>query len=124
VALLETLAARGARLGIVTRNSWRNAGETLRACGLARFFDLACVVGREAAAPKPSAAGIHRLLAGWRAPPSQAVMVGDYLYDLQAGRCAGTATVHVDPTGRFPYAEHADLAVRSLDELADALTAR
>jgi phosphoglycolate phosphatase-like HAD superfamily hydrolase len=44
-------------------------------------------------------------------------MVGDYLFDLQAGRAAGTATIYLDPTGRFPYAEHADLRARSLKEL-------
>ena len=116
-ALLETLARAGARLGILTRNSFRNAEETLRVCALAEFFAPACIVGREAAPPKPSADGIHRLLAGWDVPASDAVMVGDYLYDLQAGRAAGTATVHVDPSGRFAFAEHADVCVRSLEEL-------
>jgi HAD superfamily hydrolase (TIGR01509 family) len=116
-ALLTALVARGARLGILTRNSWQNAGETLRVCGLAGFFAPACIIGREAAAPKPDADGIHRLLGHWGARAEDAVMVGDYLYDLQAGRAAGTATVHVDASGRFAFAEHADVSVRSLDEL-------
>lgn len=115
--LLETLAARGARLGILTRNSHANALETLDACGLARFFEAACVVGREAAAPKPDPGGIHRLLDRWRAAPHQAVMVGDYRFDLLAGRAAGTATVYVDTSGEFPFAEHADVSVRSLETL-------
>ena len=118
LALLDALAARGARLGILTRNSRANACETLRAAGLERFFSETCILGREAAAPKPDPAGIRRLLDGWRAAPEQAVMVGDYRYDLLAGRAAGTATVYVDTRGEFPFAEHADLAVRSLAELA------
>lgn len=121
VALLETLAARSARLGILTRNSFANALETLRACGLERFFDGACIVGREAAAPKPDPGGIHHLLDAWRAAPQQAVMVGDYRYDLLAGRAAGTATVYVDQSGAFPFAEHADVSVQSLEELAALL---
>lgn len=120
-ALLEALSARGARLGILTRNSFRNVEETLRVCGLGAFFEPACIVGREAAPPKPNADGIHRLLAHWRAAPGETVMVGDYLYDLQAGRAAGTATVHVDPSGQFAFAEHADVCVRSFDELAALL---
>lgn len=120
-ALLETLKARGTRLGIVTRNSHVNALETLRACGLARFFDTSCVVGREAAAPKPDPGGIHHLLRGWRAVPRDAVMVGDYRYDLLAGRAAGTATVYVDTSGEFPFVEHADISVHSLEELAERL---
>jgi HAD superfamily hydrolase (TIGR01509 family) len=120
-ALLERLCARGARLGIVTRNSFTNALETLRACELARFFAPECVLGREAAAPKPDPEGIRRLLTHWRAEPHQAVMVGDYRYDLLAGRAAGTATVYVDLSGGFPFAEHADVSVDSLDALAALL---
>ena len=91
LALLEALEARGARLGILTRNSFANARETLRACGLERFFADTCIVGRETAAPKPDPGGIHHLLDAWRAAPEQAVMVGDYRYDLLAGRAVGTA---------------------------------
>ena len=120
-ALLERLCARGARLGIVTRNSFANALETLRACELARFFAPECVLGREAAAPKPDPEGIRRLLAHWRAEPHQAVMVGDYRYDLLAGRAAGTATVYVDLSGGFQFAEHADVSVDSLHALAALL---
>ena len=48
-------------------------------------------------------------------------MVGDYLYDLQVGRAAEIATVHVDPSGDFPWPELADIRVNSLDELAGLL---
>ena len=121
--LLGALRARGARLGILTRNSFANSLETLRACGLAAFFDPACIVGREAAAPKPDPGGIHHLLGSWRAAPSDSVMVGDYRFDLLAGRAAGTATVYVDGSGAFPFADQADLSVRSLVELVEQLVA-
>jgi HAD superfamily hydrolase (TIGR01509 family) len=124
VELLARLRERGARLGILTRNSFANARETLDACGLAEFFAPACIVGREAAAPKPDPGGIHHLLGDWNAIPGDSVMVGDYRYDLLAGRAAGTATVYVDASGAFPFAEHADLSVRSLVELLDRLEPR
>ena len=79
------------------------------------------MVGREAAAPKPDPDGIRKLLGEWRAAPVEAVMVGDYRYDLLAGRAAGTATVYVDTSGAFPFAEIADVQVRSLVELIDEL---
>ncbi len=122
VELLQALSERGARLGILTRNSHANSLETLRACGLAHFFARECIVGREAAAPKPDPGGIHRLLGGWKAEPRDSVMVGDYRFDLLAGRAAGTATVYVDTTGAFPFAAHADVSVRSLAELVARLT--
>jgi phosphoglycolate phosphatase-like HAD superfamily hydrolase len=44
-------------------------------------------------------------------------MVGDYQYDLQAGRSAGALTVHVDTTRRFRWPELADVSVGTLEEL-------
>jgi len=121
VALLSALAARGARLGILTRNTRANALETLRAAGLERYFAAERIVDRELAAPKPDPGGIHHLLRGWSARADEAVMVGDYRFDLLAGRAAGTATIYVDPSGAFPFAQHADVSVRSLAALAAQL---
>ena len=47
--------------------------------------------------------------------------MGDYLYDLQVGRAAEIATVHVDPSGCFAWPELADISVCSLNELTDML---
>ncbi len=115
--LLLGLQQRGARLGILTRNTQRNARETLRACGLLAFFEPECVVGRELAAPKPNPEGIHKLLDYWGAPASTAVMVGDYLFDLEAGHRAGTATVYVDVAAQNQWTAQADLRVQNLGEL-------
>ncbi len=115
--LLDELRARGATLGILTRNTHHNALETLHACGLADYFDVDNVLGRESCAPKPSAEGVHELLSRWGATQNQAVMVGDYLFDMMAGREAGVMTVLFDPGGEFEWAAHADVSVDSLDEL-------
>lgn len=123
VRLLEGLRERGARLGIVTRNSHRSALETLRTAGLERFFQKRFLVGRDEAPPKPSPHGVRRLLSRWRTRAAEAVMVGDYTYDLVAGRAAGAYTVYVDDSGLFPHREHADLCVRRLDALLRALPA-
>jgi phosphoglycolate phosphatase-like HAD superfamily hydrolase len=48
-------------------------------------------------------------------------MVGDYRFDLESGRAAGAATVHVDPSRAFRWPELTDLAVGTLAELALAL---
>ena len=115
--LLVNLRERGARLGIVTRNSRDIAYQTLEACGLDGIFAANAVIGREQAEPKPEPDGIHLLLRGWCAEPNEAVMVGDFLFDLQAGRAAGTATVYVDSSGEFPWAGYADRSVEQLDWL-------
>jgi HAD superfamily hydrolase (TIGR01549 family) len=115
--LLEELSRRGSRVGILTRNTREIALHTLGLIGLKQYFAADAVLGRDEAAPKPDPEGIARLLGSWESGPEEAVMVGDYLFDLQVGRAAGTATIHVDRSGAFRWPELADLAVADLDEL-------
>ncbi len=119
--LLDQLKRRGARLGILTRNTRQIALHTLGVIGLRKYFSPDAVLGRDEAAPKPEPEGIAKLLAAWGSGPDEAVMVGDYLFDLQVGRAAGTATIHVDSSGAFRWPELADLAVTGLDELAEGI---
>lgn len=115
--LLAALRARRRTLGIVTRNSHATALDTLRACGLDAFFDPEYVMSRERCALKPSGDGVRKLLAAWGASPEEAVMVGDYVFDIMAGRDAGTATVFIDNLGRPEFAAQADTSVKDLHEL-------
>lgn len=116
-SLLQSLTAQGIQLGLLTRNSALNIQVTLQAAGLAQYFAPHDLISRDCAPPKPHPAGIQRLLAQWQASAHQAVMVGDFVYDLQAGRAAGTATVYLDPSAQFPDREHADWCFSSLEEL-------
>jgi HAD superfamily hydrolase (TIGR01509 family) len=115
--LLEELGERGCRLGIVTRNSRENALHTLEAAGLGGIFGLENIMGRDEATPKPDPAAILELIHRWGGTPDDAVMVGDFRFDLVAGRAAGAATVYIDPSGDFPYRDDADVSIRSLEEL-------
>ena len=119
--LLELLSRRGAQIGILTRNTREIALHTLALIGLRQYFTPEPILGRDEAVPKPHPEGIERLLDSWGSAPDEAVMVGDYLYDLQVGRAAGTATIHVDRSGVFRWPELADLAVITLEELAEGL---
>jgi HAD superfamily hydrolase (TIGR01509 family) len=119
-SLLDDLVGRGVRLGVLTRNTSPIACETLRVVGLDSYFDPAFVLGRDAVAHKPSPEGVLRLLGLWGAGPDDAVMVGDYVHDLRAGRAAGVATVLVDRRGRgADWAEYADRVVDRLDALLE-----
>ncbi|MDH3197797.1 MAG: HAD family hydrolase [Candidatus Krumholzibacteria bacterium] len=119
--LLDALHARGAVLGILTRNRKATALRTLDACALTAYFDAGYILGREACPPKPSADGIRALLAAWKVLPERAVMVGDFLFDMVAGREAGVTTVLLDVTGRGEWAPRAEVAVGSLAELTALL---
>lgn len=120
--LLKTLSEQGVSMGILTRNSKDNALITLGAIGLLDYFDHVCVLGREETEPKPDPQGIHHLLDHWGAEPHNAVMVGDYLYDLLTAKAAGVGAVHLDTSGGFAWPEHTDLGVTSLAALREHYT--
>jgi HAD superfamily hydrolase (TIGR01509 family) len=122
LALLQHLRASGAQSGILTRNTRENALRTLDLIGLGSFFHPDHVLGRDEALPKPDPDGIHRLAHIWGIAPETTVMVGDYQYDLQAGRSAGALTVHVDATRSFRWPELADVSVGTLEELIRWIT--
>lgn len=115
--LLERLAACDIGLGILTRNSRSNAMRCLEILGVQNLFDPACVLGRSETPPKPHPGGILRLLQHWQCSPGDAVMVGDFRFDLEAGRAAGVLTVHLDTAGTFPWPTLTDLRVRSLEDI-------
>lgn len=115
--LLEQLHNSGVQLGILTRNSRENALRTLELIGLESFFTPDHVLGRDEASPKPDPDGIQHLARLWGTTPESTVMVGDYQYDLQAGRSAGSLTIHVDITRSFRWPELADVNVTTLEEL-------
>ncbi|MBE9067630.1 HAD family hydrolase [Leptolyngbya cf. ectocarpi LEGE 11479] len=121
--LLALLRNQGKHIGILTRNGKDIAHETLNACGLMDFFEPTLVLSRDCHAPKPEPDGIWALLNTWEAASTDAVMVGDYKFDLMAGQRASTATVYIDNAGEFMWSEYADYGVRSLKEVVDWLQA-
>ena len=119
--LLKKLKKANCNFGILTLNSKENAWHTLKAIGIENYFSEDFVIGRWCEEPKPSPEGIHKMLNQWNVRANEVLMVGDFLYDLQVGRAAETATVHVDLRGEFPWPELADIKVKSLDELSKML---
>ncbi|EDX84648.1 haloacid dehalogenase-like hydrolase, putative [Synechococcus sp. PCC 7335] len=119
--LLSTLKSKGKQVGILTRNTKDIVHITLTACGLADFFHPDDILGRSCCPPKPQPDGILKLLANWSLGPESAVMVGDHKFDLLTGRNAKTATVYLDPQGKFPFAAHADYSITSLEELSESI---
>jgi len=119
--LLQCLHDRGHRLAILTRNTMPVVKHTLKACAIEHFFPLDCILDRDCCIPKPSPDGINKLLRMWHADASDSVMVGDYLYDLEAGKGAGVATVHLDTRGDVDWSGVTDLRVENLGEIIHCL---
>ena len=100
--LIRELHQRGARLGILTRNLRRVAMASLERIGVLDCFAAGDVLGRDDAVPKPAPDGIQRLLCDWQLAPTEAVMVGDFRFDLEAGRAAGCHTCLVLADNTWP----------------------
>lgn len=122
VELVRELAGRGYRLGILTRNARELAHVTLEAIGLADCFAKADVLGRDEAPPKPHPGGLLKLAEAWDVAPQRMVMVGDYRFDLDCGRAAGTRTVLVNLPDN-PWPELTDWHVRDCAQLRELLSA-
>ena len=109
---LQWMEARGLRRGLVTRNSRKSVELVLRRLGLA--FDA--VVSREDAPPKPAPEPVWLACRRMGLSPAELVFVGDFEFDMLAGRRASVRTVLLR-SGAMLASEHADLSVDSLEEL-------
>lgn len=118
--LLQKLHDDGRQLAILTRNTMPVVKQTLAACRLEHFFPVDHILDRDSCIPKPSPDGVHRLLDFWQADADDTVMVGDFLYDLEAGKGAGVVTIHVDTRGN-DWSEFTDIRVDELGKILDFL---
>jgi phosphoglycolate phosphatase len=87
--LIAALAKRNLRLAVFTRNGRAATIRTLQRLGL--NFDT--IVAREDAPPKPDPTGIWKICESWGLRADEVAMVGDYLFDIEAGHRAGAHTV-------------------------------
>ena len=117
LSVLQKLHSRGARLAVLTRNTMPVVKKTLRTCGIEHFFSAGEILDRDSCIPKPSPDGIYQLLDRWKADADDTVMVGDYLFDLQAGKDAGVTTIHLDQQGEFAWPEITDICIREFAEI-------
>ena len=115
--LLGHLASLEVPIAILTRNV-REVVETF-----ARMFTFQfhAVYTREDGPPKPSPEGALSLCRAMGVAPAHTLAVGDYKYDVMAGRDAGCRTVLVDREGLAAHElvdwGSPDLVVKSLREL-------
>ena len=113
---LTTLRKRQISIGLLTRNTREN---TLH---VARRHDLTfdAIVDRYDGPAKPDGAGVLNLCGQFGVVPSETLVVGDFLHDLQSARNAGAIAVlmetHPDAEQFKPYA---DYSISHMSELVD-----
>lgn len=109
---LQWMDARGLKRALVTRNSRRSVDLVLARLRLC--FDA--VVTRDDAPPKPAPEPVWLACRRMGLTPSEVLFVGDFEFDMLAGRRAGAHTVLLRGPA-LTASQHADLIVDSLGEL-------
>jgi len=90
--MLESLKARGMRLGVVTSKRRRSTMHDLEVFQVTGYID-AVVAWEDVVQPKPAADAVEEALRRLVAQPADAWMVGDWITDLEAARAARVGAV-------------------------------
>jgi HAD superfamily hydrolase (TIGR01549 family) len=119
IELFDWMDARGLKRGIITRNCRASIDVIVRRIG----HDLGVIIAREDAEPKPAPNGVLLALDRLGVEPEDTFMVGDFAFDIEAGKTAGCRTIFLR-TRKFSKLEvNADFEVRSLLEIPGIIEA-
>lgn len=125
IAALDAIAARGAKVAVVTNKIESFAIEVLRGAGVLDRF--ACVIGGDTMGPgnaKPSGIPIQAMIE--RCGGGRAAFVGDSIYDISAAHAAGIPAIAcrfgflmqpVEELGAEAIIDHFDDLVPALETL-------
>lgn len=118
--ILSYCRENGIMTVVITRSSDEAAIRTLEVLGI----NVDMVISRENAPPKPSPEPINIVLNHFSLKPHQMAFVGDYLYDIQAGKAAGVRTILLTVQERSEeWRPIADFVVQDLWEVLELLKA-
>jgi hydrogenase expression/formation protein HypE len=92
-ACLLALRGKGVLLGIITRNSLPSVRLALERFVTVRLLDFSTVITRDDSLPKPHPDGVHKACERMGLAASELMVVGDFRFDVMAGKAAGACTV-------------------------------
>jgi len=118
--LLEALRSRGYALALLTRNSRASVDIVLKRHRL----QLDACVAREDAEPKPSPEPVLKIAEMLALNPSELLVVGDYVFDVQCGQAAGARTALLQTEKQLDVVPPPDVTVDRLTDLLDHLPER
>jgi hydrogenase expression/formation protein HypE len=117
--LVRFLKDRHLPIGILTRNSRESVVTALKQFSSLTIDDFDVVITRnDPVRPKPHPAGVQLAAERFQVKPQTVLVVGDFHFDIEAGRRAGALTAlldegHTDPNGQIVC----DFRVTSLSEI-------
>lgn len=112
------LSQRGKKLGIVTSRTMESGEPFLKWFGLLPFFP-AIVTPDHTALHKPHPEPIFEALRQLNSQPSETLFIGDAVFDMEAGRAAGTAVCFTEWSPADPGEPKPDFTVSDMRQLLD-----
>jgi HAD superfamily hydrolase (TIGR01509 family) len=119
--LVRFLRERGLRTGVISRNSPQSIEIALRSFTTLRpaHFDL-ILTRDDPYPPKPSPEGIRAAAARMGVPADEVLVIGDYLFDIEAGYRAGARTAFLTNRGPLICRDpKPDFTIDRLDEVRE-----
>jgi HAD superfamily hydrolase (TIGR01509 family) len=120
---LSILKQKGFVLGILTRNSLSSVTKALVHFKGVTIHDFSTIITRdEVPIPKPGPEGARRAAKQMGLPPSEILVVGDYRFDVMAGKAAGAHTALLTNgkgTAMKAGDPEPDYIIGSLEEIGD-----
>ena len=90
--MLDSLQAIGIRMAVITNKNESLSNLLLKELGIHHYFETICG-GNTFAEMKPSPLPLLNVITRLEVAPHEALMVGDSINDIEAGRQAGIATI-------------------------------
>lgn len=122
--VLEFLRSRGMKIGIISRNSLASIRTALDNFGRIQSSDFAIILSRDDPFnPKPSPEGIMAAARILGVPVAQVLVVGDFVFDVEAGHKAGALTAFLTNRGSsHPCVYPSDFTLEHLGELKEIVS--
>ncbi len=111
--VLRRLKRDGIKICIVTRNCRESVDVAVRKLGVKPDF----IVTREDCRPKPSPVPVKLCLKRLGLKPEDCIVVGDYLFDVIAGKRANVKTAIIINRRNVRYARLSDYVLKRLGDL-------
>ena len=122
--LLRGLKANGYKNALVTSRMKNSTYKALDQFGVTDLFDV-ILTANDTDKFKPDPTPIYMVLDTLGCKTSEAIMIGDTIYDIEAGKASGVFTVLVDWSFSLPPGERRESAPQAdivINKLTDILT--
>jgi HAD superfamily hydrolase (TIGR01509 family) len=123
--LLSILKKRRILLGILTRNRLAAVERTIKNFNGVSIHDFTAIITRDDFPPKPNPHGVLKAASQMNLTPSELLVVGDFRFDIIAGKHAGAKTVLFTDGKREVMDEgdpKPDYTISRIEEILEILT--